>query len=159
MAERKLDGRKFGGDRVLAKCEVKVKKLDPFSHFDNEVKSGFIVFNMRGGCIYLEEHISEKNLDKIFPRGNTTVISRLALSGKDRPTEILHDLPVKFVRLRNEENRSGIVIRFANIVTDHLHALERALKNYPRIGDSESGSIPLRQIFSLANQLEIDRRY
>jgi hypothetical protein len=142
------DQRKFSGNRVLAECEMIVKKMDPFSVYDN-VKKGHIVLNIRGGCLYLSEYFSEQNIGKIFSDGETAMIEKLTLSINDEPRMIIENIKISFVRLRKEENREGIVFRFNDLSDQHLDMLEKLKGTLPAIGSDEEASVPFEEIITL----------
>ncbi|MEH6628223.1 MAG: hypothetical protein V7739_17405 [Motiliproteus sp.] len=143
-----VDKRKFSGDRVLAECEVVLPVTDPFARYNN-VKTGHLVLNIRGGCLYLAEHFTEETMEKFFPDGQTTVFQKLTLLPKDNPEIVLENIKVNFVRLRKEENREGIVFRFSDISEEHLDTLDSLRRKLPTIGSDEEASVPFNEIIAL----------
>ncbi len=148
MNKSGVDKRKFSGHRVLAECEVVLPITDPFARYDN-VKKGYLVLNIRGGCLYLPEHFTEQNIDKIFPDGRTTVFKKLTLLPKDAPEIVIHNIKVTLVRLRKELNREGIVFRFTDITEQHLDVLDSLRYKLPIIGSNEEASVPFNEIIEL----------
>lgn len=142
------DKREFSGNRVLAECEMVVKKMNPFSVYDN-VKTGHIVLNIRGGCLYLSEHFSEQNIEKIFSDGETAIIEKLTLSVNDEPRMTIENIKISFIRLRKEKSREGIVFRFNDLSEQHLDMLENLKDTLPAIGSDEEASVPFEEIISL----------
>jgi hypothetical protein len=142
------DKRKFSGNRVLAECEVILPRTDPFAHYEN-IKKGYMVLNIRGGCMYLPEYFNEENIAKIFPDGHSTTFEKLTLSANDKPTTIIENIKVSLIRLRKEENREGIVFRFVDISEEHLDILEKIQYKLPAIGSDEEASVPFEEIIVL----------
>jgi len=87
MDKNQINRRLVGGQRVSAKCKVLLTSVDPFDLYNRSVKSGSIVFNVRGGCLYFHEHIFEQNINRIFPNGSTAVFKRLTLTTSDTKTK------------------------------------------------------------------------
>lgn len=152
------DKRKISGDRVLAECEVLLPNSDPFSHYNN-LKAGHIVLNTRGGSLYLAEHFNERNIEKIFPNGETTVFNTLKLSANSQPDIILAGLKVKFLRLRKEPHREAIVFRFIDLTEEQLDLLSIAQYQLPAIGDNEESSVPFEEVFCLNRHHGIEDKF
>ncbi|MEH6616424.1 MAG: hypothetical protein V7699_01150 [Porticoccus sp.] len=142
------DKRKFSGNRVLAECEVVLPRTDPFSHYDN-VKKGYMVLNIRGGCLYLSEHFTEDNIVKIFPNGESTVFEKITLTAGNKPKIIIENIKASLIRLRQEENREGIVFRFVDISEEHLDILDNLQYKLPAIGSNEETSVPFDEVIVL----------
>jgi hypothetical protein len=142
------DKRKFSGNRVLAECELVLKRINPFSHFNN-VKSGLVVLNIRGGCLYLPERYAEQSIERIFPDRKIAMIEKLTLSDNDCPRIIFKNIKISFQRLRKEKNREGIVFRFSDVSDDQLEKLEKLKDNFPAISANEESSVPFEEIITL----------
>jgi len=140
--------RKISGDRVIAECEVLLPNSDPFSHYNN-LKTGHIVLNIRGGCLYLAEHFNNRNIVKVFPNGQTSVFTKLIVSVVDQPNIIINNLKVMFIRLRKEACREGIVFRFVDITEEQLNLLSEAQHQLPAIGANEEASVPFDELLTL----------
>ncbi len=143
-----VDKRKFSGNRVLAECEIVLKPDDPFAHFGNE-KNGYIVLNVRGGCLYFPERFTENNITEIFPDGKTAVFGKMTLSAGNKPKIIVDNIKVAFLRIRKEKNREGIVFRFIDISEEHLDILDDLQHKLPGIGTNEESSVPFEEIILL----------
>lgn len=148
MTDQFSDKRKFSGNRVIGRCEVIIKKDDPFATWNN-VKTGHMVLNIRGGCLYLGEYFDEQNIVKFFPDNGSGKFIKLTLSADNRPDVVLENIKVAFLRLRKEANREGIVFRFVDITDTQLDILDNLRFNLPTIGPSEEASVPFDEIISL----------
>ena len=148
MAGKLSDQRKFSGDRVVARCEVVFERNDPFSIWDN-VKTGHIVLNIRGGCLYLGHYIDEQTVEKIFPDNGSGKFIKLTLSADNRPDVVLENLKVSYQRLRLEANREGIVFRFVDITEKQLDLLGSLGERLPKIGNREVASVPFEELIKL----------
>lgn len=143
-----MDKRKLSGDRVLAECEIVVKNANPFSSY-NPVKKGYVVLNVRGGSLYLPEHFTEENIEKLFPDGKTTEFTKLTLYANKKPPIIIENIKVLFVRLIKNQNREGVVFSFTEISEEQLDILESLSSKLPAIGPDEEDSVPFEEILTL----------
>ena len=148
MADQFTDKRKFSGNRMIGRCVVEIKKDDPFAVWNN-IKTGHMVLNIRGGCLYLGEYFDENNIQKLFPDNGNGTFLKLTLSSDKKIDVVLENLKVSFLRLRREENREGIVVRFVDISEEQLKILDDLRFNLPAIGPSEEASVPFEEIISL----------
>lgn len=155
MADKSSDQRKFSGDRVVARCEVVMESNDPFSLWDN-VKTGHMVLNVRGGCLYLDAHVDELTVEKIFPYDGSGKFIKLTLSADNRPDVVLENLQVSYQRLRLEANREGIVFRFVDITEKQLDLLGSLGDRLPKIGNREVASVPFEKLFKLDTSYEVE---
>lgn len=144
----KLDKRKLSGDRVLAECEVMIKNANPFSSY-NPVKKGYVVLNVRGGSLYLPEHFTEENIEKLFPDGKTTEFTKFSLFTKIIPEIIIENIHVLFHRIIQNQNREGIVFSFTDVTEEQLDTLESLMTILPVIGPDEESSVPFEEILTL----------
>ncbi len=124
MNKKPVNRRSVGGQRVSANCKVLLTSVDPFDHYNRSVKSGSIVFNMRGGCLYFSEHIFEQNINRIFPNGSTAIFKRLALTCSDNSEFTIENIKVKYIRYKNEGSRAGVVFRWLEFSEEQLDSLE-----------------------------------
>ena len=131
MDKNQKNRRLVGGQRVSAKCKVLLTSVDPFDHFNRSVKSGSIVFNVRGGCLYFSEHIFEQNINRIFPNGSTAIFKRLTLVCSDNSEFTIENIKAKYIRYKKEENRAGVVFRFLDFSEKQLDSLELLQKLLP----------------------------
>jgi len=155
MDKDNADRRKLSGDRVLAECEIVLPVSKTFSYISHNVKTGYVVLNIRGGCFYLQEHFTDKNVEKFFPDGHMTILQKLTLFPRNKPNIILNKIKVTFLRLRKEENREGIVFQFTDITEEHLDILETLRFKLPLIGSNEQTSVPFNEIIDRDDSLEL----
>jgi hypothetical protein len=147
--ETKLSNkRKFSGDRVIARCEIIVKTDDPFSTW-NDVKTGHVVLNIRGGCLYVGEYFDEENIVKLFPKDGIGTLKKLTLRADQGPDVVLENIEIAFVRLVKEAHREGVAFRFANVKEEHLNVLSSLTSHLPAIGDIEEDAVPFEVTLSL----------
>jgi len=57
MDKDNVDRRKLSGDRVLAECEIVLPVSKTFSYISHNVKTGYVVLNIRARRAY--DHITE----------------------------------------------------------------------------------------------------
>jgi hypothetical protein len=142
------DKRKFSGQRVLARCKITLPIFDPFSNASN-LKAGYLVFNMRGGCLYLGEHIHSKNIQKIFPEDDTVTLKELILSSNHTADIAVQNLTIKFLRLKELDDREGIVFRFVDLTERQVDILYKAQELMPEITGREESSVPFEKVMTL----------
>ena len=143
MTKRYFDKRKISGKRVIARCEVVVKTDDPFATWGN-VKTGHVVLNIRGGCLYLGEYFDEQNIQKMFPNNGLGTFIRLTLSADDEtPDIVLENVRVGFQRMKKEANRDGVLFSFVDITEEQLDILFGLNSTLPEIGPDEEASVPI----------------
>lgn len=125
MAETDLNKRKISGDRLYARCELELRSDDLFLSGNQPVKVGNLVFNMRGGCVYLDEAIDDTVIDTVFSRKRTTTLKSLTLFPENGDKIVIMDIKIKFLRARREMMREGMVFRFLNFSDEAFEQLER----------------------------------
>jgi len=136
-----IDRRKFGGDRVIARCEVVLKSPDIFSCYENN-RAGYMALNIRGGIFYLNQIITENNFEKMFPDGKTAVFKELRLFSESGKNILIKNIKVMFLKKKEGGNRQGIVFRFVDISEEHLDILINLSGVLPSVGYQEEQSIP-----------------
>ncbi|WP_275096896.1 hypothetical protein [Sedimenticola hydrogenitrophicus] len=142
------DKRKFSGQRVLARCEITLPIFDPFSNASN-LMAGYLVFNMRGGCLYLGEHTHSKKFKKIFPEDYTVTLKELILSSNHTADIAVQNLTLKFLRLKGLDDREGIVFRFVDLIERQVDILFKAQERMPAITSREESSVPFEEVMTL----------
>lgn len=135
------DRRKFGGDRVVARCEVVLKSPDLFSCYQNN-RAGYMALNIRGGIFYLNQVITKNNFEKMFPDGNTAMFKALRLFSDMGKKILIKNIKVKFLKKKEGGDRKGLVFRFVDISEEHLDILLRLNEVLPAVGSQEEMSIP-----------------
>ena len=136
-----IDRRKFGGDRVIARCEVVLKSPDIFSCYENN-RAGYMALNIRGGIFYLNQIITENNFEKMFPDGKTVVFKELRFFSESGKNILIKNIKVMFLKKKEGGNRQGIVFRFVDISEEHLDILINLSGVLPSVGYQEEQSIP-----------------
>ena len=157
ITDQFIDKRKFSGNRVIGRCEVIIHKDDPFATWNN-VKTGHMILNIRGGCLYLGEYLDEQTIMKFFPDNGSGKFTKLTLSADNRADVVLENIKIFFLRLRKKASRKGIVFRFIDITDKQLDILEYLSSNLPAIGPSEEASVPFDEIISLGRS-HLDRSH
>lgn len=131
---------------MIGRCEITLKNLDPFAFYE-DTRSGYIVLNIRGGCLYLNEGVTEKVLEKIFPDGKNTVFKEIRLFadllGEDtNEVIVIKNIKAAFLRIRRGKKRAGIVVRFVDISGEHLDKLSSVINHLPLIEGDEEAALP-----------------
>ena len=137
------DRRKFGGTRVVARCEVILESQDLFSCYENN-RAGYMSLNVRGGIFYLNDVITKNNLEKMFPDGNAAVFKELKLISDSGKKIIIKKIKVMFVKKKEGAERQGLVFRFVDLSEEHLDLLLKLGDVLPALGAQEAMSIPSR---------------
>lgn len=146
-----IDRRKFGGSRVVARCEVVLKSPDLFSCYENN-RAGYMALNIRGGIFYLNQVITENNFEKMFPDGKTAVFKELRLFSDAGKNILIRNIKVMFLKKKEGGNRQGIVFRFVDISEEHLDILIKLNEVLPGVGTEEELSIPVHDfLYDLAS--------
>lgn len=101
-----------------------------------------MVLNIRGGCLYLNEGVSEKVLEKIFPDGKNTVFKEIRLFSGLNDVIIIKNIKAAFLRIRRGKKRAGIVVRFIDISEEHLDELSSLINRLPLIEGDEEAALP-----------------
>ncbi len=137
MTQQGRDLRRLSGKRVFAQCELfKPAFTNSLPEKDNTIYP--IVFNLRGGCIYIQHYLDTQHLHALFPKNNEGTISQLTLCDTQSTLIELHDIPLRFVRLRTVGDSLGIVFRFVNLSAEHMDFLHKAYSAFPTLAVSES---------------------
>lgn len=149
MKGQNRDKRKFSGNRVMGRCEITLENLDPFSFYD-DTRYGHMMLNIRGGCLYLNEGVTQNTLEKIFPDGKNTVFKEVRLFvDLDEDTDevmVIKNIKVAFLRVRRGKKRAGIVIRFVDISEEHLDILSDLINRLPLLEGDEEAALPAENV-------------
>ena len=141
MKRENRDKRKFSGNRVIGRCEITLKNLDPFT-IHEDTRSGYMVLNIRGGCLYLNDGVNEKVLEKIFPDGKNTVFKEIRLFSDLDEAIVIKNIKATFLRIRRGKKKAGIVFRFMDISEEHLDVLSSLIEHLPLIEGDEEAALP-----------------
>ncbi|WP_438958828.1 hypothetical protein [Porticoccus sp.] len=101
-----------------------------------------MMLNIRGGCLYLNEGVTEKVLEKIFPDGKNTVFKEIRLFSDLNEEVVIKNIKAAFLRLRRGKKRAGIVLRFIDISEEHLDELSSLINHLPLIEGDEEAVLP-----------------
>jgi hypothetical protein len=137
----KKNNRLISGARVLCKCSLELPKLDPFSKF-RDYRKGLMVMNVRGGCLYLADQLTDMNARKVFPPGNTSTIKKFTLYPPNDPEILIGDIKVRYLRLINGASASGLILQFVNSTEIQLGLLNSLLTLCPPVECAEDSAIP-----------------
>lgn len=146
-ANRVSDKRQLSGQRVIAPCEVIADTANPYAW--NPVRYGYMVLNVRGGCLYLGEVFDDKDIETMFPRDGRGIFTSITLCAENAPEVLLENMHVAFKRINKHADRDGIVFTFLDVSEAQLDTLLRAIDTLPRIGRKEEASVPLEKVISL----------
>ncbi|PHS75714.1 MAG: hypothetical protein COB19_02485 [Porticoccus sp.] len=141
MKGENQDKRKFSGNRVIGRCQITLENLDPFS-FHDDTRYGYMMLNIRGGCLYLNEGVTKKVLEKIFPDGKNTVFKEIRLFSDLNEEMVIKNIKAAFLRVRRGKKRAGIVLRFIDISGEHLDELSSLINHLPLIEGDEEAALP-----------------
>jgi len=128
-AATKRDRRKISGERVACHCEFTLADPDPFKHCKVHIR-GLIILNVRGCGIYPEQALSFDDTKRTFPESRLLTIKELKIKGPDDQPYSLPNLSIRRVRLVNDENGDGIILRFVNLTEQQLDTLVSISQRY-----------------------------
>ncbi len=146
-AKRISDKRQLSGQRVIARCEVIADAANPYAW--NPAKTGYIVLNVRGGCLYLGEYYDEKDVSNMFPYDGRGTFISLTVSPDHGPDVELQNVSVAFKRIKKQADREGLVFSFLDISEEQLDVLLDLIATLPVISPKEEASVPFDKVVSL----------
>lgn len=137
MTDQDKNYRKLSGARVAAQCEF---HSPAFNRLLPERANAphQIIFNVRGGCIYIQQYLDAHHLHALFPNKRLGKLSHLALFDDEDNHISLHDIKVRFVRLKPSVDGIGVVFRFVNLTQYQMDSLQKAQRTFPAMHSSES---------------------
>lgn len=129
--------RQLSGERVAAHCEFYTPSFNKILP-ERANAPHPIVFNLRGGCIYIQQYIDAQHLDALFPNNRVGRVSFLALFDDEGNHFSLSDVKVQLVRLQPSRDGIGLVFRFVNLTQHQLDQLQKAHRAFPEMRCDES---------------------
>lgn len=130
------NARNLSGERVVAQCEFFTPTFNRLLT-EKSNTSHPIVFNLRGGCIYIQEYIDANHLHALFPVSRKGKVAKLALFD-DVNHFSLSNININFVRLKPSADAIGIVFRFANLSLLQMDSLQKAHQAFSAVDGTES---------------------
>ncbi|MEM7256869.1 MAG: hypothetical protein AAF404_05720 [Pseudomonadota bacterium] len=141
MNDIKRDQRTIGGPRVASSFKLAVKNPDPFSvHKDSF--AGIIVFNVRGGCLFIENAELSQAQKRIFSEGPVALLSSLDLETADGQRCSLRKIKIKLSREKDLEDLHGIVFKFVQTSEDQMELLNVLTEKLPHIDSDNEILVP-----------------
>lgn len=137
MPDTKRDHRKIGGNRVSTVFSMVVANPDPFNSYADKF-SGTIVFNARGGCMFIDSEGPLKAHARIFSDGPVAILESLELDIPEQKPCVIKKIRIKNARQKTIGGRNGIVFKFfqtSEVQMDQLNGLVEQLP--PVASDTE----------------------
>lgn len=130
------DYRKLSGDRVVAECEI-YRDTDRAAEIEKSHLTKHLVFNLRGGCVYIRQFINQQYLNTLFPSGDRGVFPTITLFPEASDPIRLQNLNVGYLGLKQGKDALGIVFRFIDLTPKHLDQLTEAQSLFPALTKRE----------------------
>jgi len=132
----KLDKRAISGQRVICICSMQLPKVDAFSQLRTHRK-GLLIFNIRGGALYLSDQFTEDSIPLMFNPGEPGIIKNFKLYPRNRPVINVGDIAARFLKFTNSTTYPGLVMRFGNLSEEQLIILDGLVNELPKVGGDE----------------------
>jgi len=115
--------RNISGPRLVARCEFELPHVNIFSSGRRAVKAGNLVFNSRGGCLYVADAVDDAVIEDVFSPKRSTVFKTVTLFPAEASPVVLRGVGARFLRARREMTREGMVFRFVNVPDEAFETL------------------------------------
>ncbi len=132
--------RLISGNRVICRCSLELPKIDPFDNFKLH-RAGYMVFNTRGGSLYMPQQFTEMSITKLFKPNEASKLKKLTFQPEVGAQVVVGDMQARFLKFTNSAGHSGMVLRFVNLAERQLDILNTLVDSLPGIGDDEEGAI------------------
>ncbi len=136
MASQNIDKRSISGQRLYARCEFELPHVNLFSSTSRVVKAGNLVFNTRGGCLYVSDAVDDAMIEQVFSRKRTTTFKSIMLFPTDASPVLIRDVGARFLRARREMTRDGMIFRFSSLSDKAFEALDALSAVLPQFDPS-----------------------
>lgn len=133
---KNLSKRNVGGKRVICQCDFRFPKVDVFSH-TQAIKSGVLVFNVRGGSFYCTYQFNEETIKTVFEPDQPTKLPTIVLKPSDAPIISLDNYQARFVHFNREHEHRGMVFRFVHQTEQQLDTLNLLTDSLPCLEENE----------------------
>ena len=131
------NNRSLSGERVVAQCEFFSPALNRLVTEKAQAPHP-IVFNMRGGCIYIQQYLDASHLEALFPHQRLGKLSQLSIFDNDANHFIFSDIKLRLVRLKPSLDAIGVVFRFVNLNPTQMDLLQQAHSALPAMRSAET---------------------
>lgn len=121
MEETRRNRRLIGGHRVKSLFNLYVKDLDPFKPSVNNF-SGTLVFNARGGCLFLSDAVLARTLFNLI-ENEATLVESFEFVCSERETHALRNVRIKYLRAKEIAGYHGFVFKFIQSTEETLNLL------------------------------------
>lgn len=132
MTEINRDQRKIGGHRVATAFQMVVANPDPFNNYADRF-NGTLVFNVRGGCLFVDNAELTKAQTRIFSQGPVATLNTLELDVPGEKAAVLNKIKIKLARHKTVEGEQGIVFKFLQSSEKHIELLNELVGKLPPV--------------------------
>lgn len=127
----------MGGNRVIAQFLIKPDKPNAFVEATDKF-SGTLVFNSRGGCLFIKNGLNNNAKSRMFRTDDTIHIQGLQLSEDDKTIALLTDFNVTLLGEKSKGSDIGIIVKFTNFSESQIEEINLLLEKLPKVSsDSE----------------------
>ena len=141
MNNMNSDLRKIGGKRVTAPFKLVVANPDPFNmhtaHF-----TGTIIFNVRGGCLFVDNALLSQAKTNIFNGKPTALLDTFELQTPDQQLCSMKKIKIKLSREKEIDGQPGIVFKFLQTSEAHMELLNHLTDILPNVDNDSDGVHP-----------------
>lgn len=128
--------RAISGNRVICACSMQLPKVNAFNQLKIHRK-GYLVFNARGGALYLSPQFDESNVTQLFNPGQAGVIKNFKLHPRGKAEVVIGQISARFLFFTQTQAMPGMVMRFGNLSEWQLEMLNTLMIKLPKVGPDE----------------------
>lgn len=132
----KLNKRAISGNRVICACSMQLPKVNAFNQLKIHRK-GYLVFNTRGGALYLSPQFDESTVNQLFKPGEAGTIKNFKLYPRGNAEIVVGQISARYLFFTQSQAMPGMVMRFGNMSERQLIMLNTLMQELPRVGPNE----------------------
>ncbi len=103
--------------------------------------TGIVVFNVRGGCLFVEDGELAQAESRMFGEGPVATLNTLELDLPEQKTCTLKKIKIKLARAKEIGGEKGIVFKFVQTPEEYIDLLNVLVDRLPHV-DSDTEVIP-----------------
>ena len=117
---------------MTAPFHMVVDNPDPFSVHTDKF-NGIIIFNVRGGCLFIDDAELAQATSRMFSESDTALINSLDLTMPDGQTCSLRKIKMKLSREKQVQGHPGIVFKFVQCSEQQIDLLNLLTNKLPHV--------------------------
>lgn len=110
-----------------------------------------MVFNTRGGSLYLSPQLTDITIAKLFKAGKASMINNLTFQPDTGEPIVIGSVHARFLKFTHTNQNSGVVLRFVHLTDSQLDTLNELGDRLPNVGDREDSLIQTVMVGSFNN--------